>query len=603
MTVGVSSRSEARPMVPRTLLRGLATHPLPHRLCLASGLPEGSTVAAFRLDQLGPELERLRSRVRSDFCGLLAASWSEVFDVRVVDRPWPSRLHPRRVEWPEPVRRCLIQSRLIDDSDWFARATYRHLFGLTRMGDKLVFDFALAAEEAVDLAYDGFEEPRELGVLARKVAASSWAGMVSKEDPRFRDLLVGYPGTLAEQVQATADGGPAAERYGSVGVRWTLPEIFDRVAAIEATPLDVALRDFVEILLGLDGSLLDAMLARLGIDGQPGRTLHQAANGTNISAERLRQLQTRISARLPSHPVLLPALDRAIELLTAAAPCSADEGARLLLAHGISTVRFTPKSVLAAADLCGRTAGFELEETRTGSRVVTSATGRFATKIASLASSRTRYFGAVSVAELTHAAVCQGLDVSATQVRDVIEQHLDAEFLDEDWFSLPGGRDNRLIVLARRILAVASPLEIATLRAGVCRAHQPTRAHCVPPTGVMGAIFSAHPDFSVLRRDRVRPAVRLDRRAELTATDRIFVDALRSSSTGVLDRAAFRAACLSRGMIANSFGPSTIRSAVLDNPTPNTWCLRGTRVNPRFVVDLTAAASKGWKRSRALARS
>ena len=587
--VRVASRSETRPMVPRTLLRGLATRPLPRRVCLASGLPEGSTVAAFQAGRIAPDLDGPRSRVRSDFCRLLAASWREVLDVRVIDRPWPSCLRPRAVDWPEPVRRCLIQSRLIDDSDWFAQLTYRDLFSLTRMGEKLVFDFALAAEEAVDLAYDGFEEPRELEALAREAAASSWAGMVSIEDPRFRDLLVGYHGTLAGQLKGTADGDLPAARYPSFGVRWALPEIFERVAALEATPLDVALRDFVEGLLGLDGALLNAMLARLGLDGRPGRTLQESVNGVNISGERLRQLQARISAQLPSHPVLLPALDQALELLTEAAPRTADESARLLLTHRVSTVPFSPTSVLAAAELCGRAPGFELEQTRAGLRVVTSGVGRYATKICSLASSRARSFGAVSVAELTRAAVRQGFDASAAMIRDVIEQHLDAEFLDDDWFWLPNGCDNRLIALARRILTVASPLEIATLRAGVCRAHPPTRSHLVPTAGVMAAIFSAHPEFSVLRGGQVRPAVLLDSEAELTAADRIFVDALRSSSTGVLDRTSFRRACLSRGMIANSFGPSTIRSAVLDNPTPNTWCLRGTRVNPSFVVPRSEA--------------
>ena len=66
----------------------------------------------------------------------------------------------------------------------------------------------------------------------------------------------------------------------------------------------------------------------------------------------------------------------------------------------------------------------------------------------------------------------------------------------------------------------------------------------------------------------------------------MFVDVLRSSSTGVLDRASFHDACMARGLTTHTFSFCTAHSVVLDNPAINHWYL--VPVGP----DLTTAASR-----------
>src|SRR5205807_2173541 len=111
-------------------------------------------------------------------------------------------------------------------------------------------------------------------------------------------------------------GGMLVERLRAADGRWSgvvfaLPEIVERVVRIEQSALDVALREYVARLSGVVDERLDAVLGRLGLDGGPPRSLPKAVNGAKVGPERIRQLQLRVLERLPSHPVYLPALDRA----------------------------------------------------------------------------------------------------------------------------------------------------------------------------------------------------------------------------------------------------------------------------------------------------
>jgi hypothetical protein len=215
--------------------------------------------------------------------------------------------------------------------------------------------------------------------------------------------------------------------------------------------------------------------------------------------------------------------------------------------------------------------------------------GSLAPEIVRIALRRARSFGASSLASLAASAAEEGLRVSKAQARETLARDAHAEFLDDDWFWLPG-EGNRLETLSRRILSVAAPLDVATIRAGVCRTYGGDRAALVPPAAVMDAFYEAHASFVLDAQGRVGPAEELDHRLELGPTDRMFVDVLRSSWTGVLDRRSFHDGCLAAGMTATTFNLLAPRSPVLDDPADGVWCLRGTRVSP-----ITAAALRHAK--------
>jgi len=181
--------------------------------------------------------------------------------------------------------------------------------------------------------------------------------------------------------------------------------------------------------------------------------------------------------------------------------------------------------------------------------------------------------------------------MSERQARETVTRDSDAQFLDDEWFLLPGACCNRLCTLSLRVLAVASPLDVATIRGGVCRTFAPRRVALIPPLSVMTAFYGAHSAFAIDVHRRVRPLRELDYRAELDTCDQLFVDVFRSSWIGVLDRESFFDACVSRGMSAQMFAAGTARSAILDQAPGDIWFLRGTRVSPITAAALRQAKS------------
>jgi hypothetical protein len=566
---------------------------LPDWLRELAGLPDGATVEALSSESVAEKLESSRRRIRRYFSRLIASPRADVRCAPILDRPWPPLVDPRAIRWPAVVRRALTESGLIDDAARLSLLTYGELLALPRMGSHYVLDFALAAQWALDNAYEGAPVPLDHSELEREAASAPWAELVSDQDPRFADLLAGGEGTVADRLRRSANGASHEAPPSSA-----IPVIFERIAQIEQSPLDVAMRAYVRALSGLEDERLDAVLGRLGLDGRPPRKLALAVNGAHVSPERVRQLEVRTRSRLPSHPIYMPALDKALEALAIAAPSRADDCALLLATIGVSSAPFHPASVLAAARLCGRPASFELEETLTGTRVVARSSRAYARQLVRMATERIRAVGAASLAELVCTASGRGLDLSEDEARDVLLHHSPAELLLDDWVWLPDCSRDRLSTLTRRILAVASPLEVTTIRAGVCRAYTPRGRTLLPPTTVMSAFYAAHPGFEVDERGRIRPVQPLDPATELRRGDRILVDVLRSSWIGVLDRATFQDACLTRGMAAPTFNFYSSRSVVLAHPAADTWCLVGTRVSAVTMAALRYAKGGGKEPER-----
>lgn len=577
-----------RPVVPRTLRVALARQPLPPWLCEAIALPGGATVEALRPELLDGAPEALRRRVEHLAKRLLDNHRACFRDVRIADRPWPSEREPCLVDWGDELRRRLVKVGLTDDRA-VLEATYGDLLARPRLGARSVYAIAVAAEAALDPAYAGVDLPQGLDDLAHTAAASSWAAVVSGEDPRFSDLFAGESGTLADRLEAAATSAPDAARAAMLALRTALPAAVERIGGIEATSLEVALRNYVKALTGLEGELLDVLVRRLGVDGGPPRTLLESVDGSTVGLERVRRLQARLMRSVPSRRVYMPALDRALDVVSRAAPTSAAEAARSIQEHGISSIPFHPAGLITAAHLCSRTADFEVVGSPAGPLVLRRALRQETERIIRIASRPASSFGAASLRRVSAATAASEIPVSGRETRELLIRYCGAQFLDADWFWLPVRARNRLRTLTRRILAVSSPLHVATVRAGVHRAYGGRDIDLLPPLHVIAALFAADDSFAIDRRGHVRAAVPSDWQQELGKNDRIFVDALRCSRHGVLGRPAFHDACLARGMTSNMFNNATRLSVVLENPFRGVWCLRGTRVAPAAAAALRGA--------------
>ena len=194
-------------------------------------------------------------------------------------------------------------------------------------------------------------------------------------------------------------------------------------------------------------------------------------------------------------------------------------------------------------------------------------------------------------------------------VRHVLREFSDVEFLEQDWFChRPANPErDRLRNVTRKILSVASPIELGVIREGIRREYQyrkhrgiKTWSLLVPPRSVLRDYYKAHPEFAIDESDLVKPIDPLDYRVELALNDTILVDVLRSSPAGVLDRASFAAECERRSMNMNTFSIYLTYSPTIVHLGTDIWSLRGVQVDPAAVEAVRSANALRQREKRVL---
>src|SRR5262249_24179546 len=92
----------------------------------------------------------------------------------------------------------------------------------------------------------------------------------------------------------------------------------------------------------------------------------------------------------------------------------------------------------------------------------------------------------------------------------------------------------------------------------------------------------------------------LDYKRELGDTDRVFVEVLRSSPSGLMDRDSLTEECLARGLNENTFAVYSTYSPLLEHVDMGIWKLRGVRVDPMAVEAIRTANHMRPKQKRVL---
>jgi hypothetical protein len=210
----------------------------------------------------------------------------------------------------------------------------------------------------------------------------------------------------------------------------------------------------------------------------------------------------------------------------------------------------------------------------------------------------------VSNIEEVHAELeARGQRFSADVVSRILHSSDRVHFLHEDWFWMPGitSDRNRLRNVSQRMLSVTPRLDVPTLRQGVRRHYQFRRIDTVPPVAVLTAFYDAHPEFVLHADGTVSSAGRLDYRKELGDVEEVFVEVLRASPTGLMDRAELEEAVTGRGVNVSTFSVFTTYSPILDHPATNVWSLRGQAVDPAELEALRGVLATRTRRRRTLA--
>jgi hypothetical protein len=487
------------------------------------------------------------------------------------------------------------------------------------MGSGSVLDFACTAEAAIDSCpttedernrrateaetkriATAAEESRQAKEAEKKrllirgilnVATNEpWVHEVSEKDPRFAAILPLGKGTIFERIEALSSATASFEDEAALATAIT--SVKETVGHITSLPLENALREYLAALSRSRGVRLEALSTRLGWGGRPAVTLEKAAKSLGVTRERLRQIQARVLERMPDHPVVMPALDRALDALRMNAPLAAQAAETLLMKQGIAQRPFHPRSIFDASKLCGRIPTFEIARVDERELVVTNALQSVANSIIQTAHIQAGASGVSNVLEVTEECDQNGTMVTEGDVRNVLAGLSDVKFLVNGWFWRPGGipERNRLRNLTRKMLSVSSPINVTSLREGVRREYTLRRTRgtrrwrlVVPPRDVLEAFYRANPEFRVDEGGLVSSIEFLDYREELAKTERILVIALRSSPTCLLDRATFMEACVDRGMNENTFSIYSTYSPIIEHLGVDLWTLRGVHVDPAAV--------------------
>jgi hypothetical protein len=591
--------AQPAPLLPRSLRAAWAYDQLPDWASAEAGLPISATVA-----DLGPEvwgtLRTLSKRLQHYLQFLVRTRIAALGETACFDRRWPAGLKISDIAWQTRTRNCLERSNLLNDPQQLTNLTFNHLSVVHRIGALGVVDFCATLEGAMDL-YAKLAAELGVGSAGRQaddpisalldIASQEWAAQVSETDPRFRSLLPGGHGTLQDRIERllpTPDTSQAmADALDLLGRSRTIQQ---RIEALSREPLEQALMTLLHGLSGAEGSRLDTIAMRLGWTGTESLTLRECSERLGVTRERVRQIQIAVLKRIPEHEIFMPQLDAALELLEEIAPVSADEAMSRLRNSGITRCDFHPRSLLEAASLLRKTTSLSLVGAG-GHTILGSDEG---TKLVQLVSALARKYaaqsGVTSVFRILDGLEARGHTIGEDHLKAILHSDPQCAFLTEDWLSAQDSpaRRNRLLNVARKVLSVAAPQTVVSIRDAArrndrARTYHPRYAGLVlPPLDVVESFFSRQEGLRVAD-GLVYSLAPLDYTRELRETERIMVDVLRSSPAGVLDRSSFLEGCRARGMNENTFSQYTSYSAILDHVGTDIWKLRGVMVDPAAV--------------------
>ncbi len=542
------------------------------------------------------------------------------------DRPWPVGLEICDIPFSVRATNALRAGGL-NRKELLAEATIGQLLKIPSLGIKSLLEIAVLTETAIDLHW------RVIAELAKSFALQSdlnggaqppagderapsaapaipvedwkeiltaaleepWIDQIDEHDWRFRALFPPGHGTLEDRIER-AISDPASSAAEIPGLVEKLPRIRAAVRRMATQPLEDALKELLLVYFGTEEQRVSAMAARFGWSGQDPKTLQECGDMLSITRERVRQIEEKLRGKLTAYPLYLPQLDAALTVLENAAPSRVTDAGELLTEAGVCRRPFSPISIIETARLFGRKTNLAVEMHRGERMLVSGEQGqalgvlsRAARKLAGQSGVASVYQVVDSIAELL--APLDPPDIDEDDVRRILKSQQGCKFLDEDWFwltNIPEGR-NRLENLTKKMLSVAAPQTVASIREGVRRAfkwraatNERYRGLTVPPQAVLAAFFANHPAFR-LDGESVSPTKPLDYRKLLGQGEQTLVDVLRGVSSGILDRKSLIRECLARGINENTLAVFTSYSPVIEHPGLDLWQLRGVRVDPATV--------------------
>lgn len=548
---------------------------------------------------------QLSNRIINYILFLFKTRNKSVANVLCFEDALPVGLNIADLGWPARTENRLRATGMFNDASVLTTLTFGDLLRIEGMGIKSVLGFVCTLEGVLSY-YEKISdeiltiEPDEKNNLSylQNVYESNWSYEINTRDKRFGDLYAFGTGTLHDIIDVViSDAQININITKIVKLCNSVEQVEVMLQEISSLPLEEQLLQYMMMLTKSKGDRLKAIMARFGWSGFKPVTLEKAGEMMGVTRERVRQVQNKIIKSIPPTKIYMPGIDAAIEAIENKAPISVAKAGMLLKECGISERKFNPAGLLDAAAILNHETSLRIDKIKGKDMVLFDSDARQMSEIATIARKLAGQCGVTNIFQVVDNASKQDIELDEEIVRRVLKSFERFVFLDDDWFwatDIPVNR-NRLINVTKRILSVVSPQSILSLREGVRRAYRGRalssarhRGLLVPPNVILRKFYETNTEFNI-SNDKVSSRSPLEYSKELGETERVIVEVLRSSPTGLLDRKTFIESCIDRGVNENTIQLFTSYSPIVDHVGVDIWKLRGVIVDPAAIEAMREA--------------
>jgi hypothetical protein len=208
-----------------------------------------------------------------------------------------------------------------------------------------------------------------------------------------------------------------------------------------------------------------------GFDGRGGANFQRTGDEFGITRERVRQIVAEAEPQRQIQAGGCCALDRVIAFITAGIPAPAAEIETNLQLAGLTAKRFRIEGVVNLARLLHRAVSFRIGSLKTRRFVLPASFPQFRDIVGS-ARQRVRRNGMAAIAEFTNdLPVGEATEREAKLIESILSSQPDFRWVNRrsGWFRFVGAAGNFAMRRIRKMLAVANPLTVEELRAGLGR--------------------------------------------------------------------------------------------------------------------------------------
>lgn len=354
---------------------------------------------------------------------------------------------------------------------------------------------------------------------------------------------------------------------------------------IDAPTLEAAAEELLSSG-GVSRTQRDALLARLGWFSARACSLQEAGDMLGVTRERVRQIQVRLERWAP-RGIVIPVLQRALEVVRMMVPATVPEVERRLVEEGLTQREVHPAGLIRLARFQGLDAGFEVVGvTAVGEVVVSPGAAPRVTLVRTLRQElrkRTKPFGFAHTDLVEDILTRIAPDLASREFVPLLMSAIGAMPVAEDWFYLKTDpRAPALRLLLDMVAVAGGVLSADEARVGFERrlrwrasAGHVSWTGSSPSAEALAGFAASMPELFRVSGGRITSVQPLDWRERLDGAERVMVEVLYEAPGRVLTRDAFERQVVDRGVNPNTFGVYTSYSPFVKELGGGLWTVRG----------------------------